>query len=346
MAVVGCGTGGPAAALLLARAGHRVAVFEQAAKPGPVGAGILLQPTGLAVLDRLGLGSALRERGAPIARVHGATPAGRTVLDLAYADLAPGLLGLGVHRGALFEALRTALEHAAIPVHAATRVTGLARDGARPVLVDESGERYGPFDLVVAADGARSPLRSAAGLAARVDPYPWGAVWAIVAEPEGAFEGMLDQVYAGTERMVGFLPTGRPGSGPGGSPTVSLFWSIRLDRLVQWRAAGLDAWKRELLAIAPRAEPLLAPIDDLAQLTTAAYYDVRMPRLHADRLALVGDTGQRRARSWDRGRTWRYRTPPGSPTCSATGTGWPRRSMATAAIAAAQPASTRSRAAG
>jgi 2-polyprenyl-6-methoxyphenol hydroxylase-like FAD-dependent oxidoreductase len=40
VAVVGGGTAGCAAALLLARDGHRVTVFEQAREPGPVGAGI------------------------------------------------------------------------------------------------------------------------------------------------------------------------------------------------------------------------------------------------------------------------------------------------------------------
>ena len=47
IAIVGYGTAGQAAALLLARDGHRVEVFERAPEPGPVGAGFLLQPTGL-----------------------------------------------------------------------------------------------------------------------------------------------------------------------------------------------------------------------------------------------------------------------------------------------------------
>ena len=50
IAIVGYGTAGQAAALLLARDGHRVEVFERAPEPGPVGAGFLLQTTGLQVL--------------------------------------------------------------------------------------------------------------------------------------------------------------------------------------------------------------------------------------------------------------------------------------------------------
>ncbi|MEE7560299.1 NAD(P)-binding protein, partial [Xanthomonas sp. Kuri4-2] len=44
VAVVGYGTAGQALAVLLARDGHRLEVFERAAAPGPVGAGFLLQP--------------------------------------------------------------------------------------------------------------------------------------------------------------------------------------------------------------------------------------------------------------------------------------------------------------
>src|SRR5690606_32286022 len=50
VAVVGYGTAGQTAAILLARDGHRVEVFEQSAALGPVGAGVLLQPVGLQVL--------------------------------------------------------------------------------------------------------------------------------------------------------------------------------------------------------------------------------------------------------------------------------------------------------
>ena len=47
IAIVGYGTAGQALALLLSRDGHAVEVFERAPQLGPVGAGFLLQPTGL-----------------------------------------------------------------------------------------------------------------------------------------------------------------------------------------------------------------------------------------------------------------------------------------------------------
>jgi len=55
IAIAGFGIGGGALAVALARDGHEVAVFEQAASPGPVGAGFLLQPSGQDALASLGL---------------------------------------------------------------------------------------------------------------------------------------------------------------------------------------------------------------------------------------------------------------------------------------------------
>jgi 2-polyprenyl-6-methoxyphenol hydroxylase-like FAD-dependent oxidoreductase len=46
--IAGAGTTGLAAAAFLTRAGHEVRLFERFSQPRPLGAGILLQPTGLA----------------------------------------------------------------------------------------------------------------------------------------------------------------------------------------------------------------------------------------------------------------------------------------------------------
>lgn len=61
VAVVGCGTAGPAVALMLHRDGHQVTLLERVARPGPVGAGILLQRLGQEILARIGLAATLRD---------------------------------------------------------------------------------------------------------------------------------------------------------------------------------------------------------------------------------------------------------------------------------------------
>ena len=63
-------------------------------------------------------------------------------------------------RGALFALLHAACAHAArsTPACASSR---RARTAA--ALVDAAGSEYGPFDLIVVADGANSALRAASG---------------------------------------------------------------------------------------------------------------------------------------------------------------------------------------
>ena len=55
IAVIGCGIAGPAAALFLRRLDAEVTVFDKVPNLCPVGAGFLLQPAGLDVLNQLKL---------------------------------------------------------------------------------------------------------------------------------------------------------------------------------------------------------------------------------------------------------------------------------------------------
>src|SRR3954453_2425641 len=150
--IVGAGTAGLATAALLACAGDVVEVLERAPSPGPVGAGLLLPPTGQAVLARLGVLDEVLGGAARVERVVGTTITGKRFMGLRY----PGTtFGLGVHRGALFAALRGAAERAGAVLEPGIEIVD--RDGR--VLIDAAGVRHGPYDLVVGADGARSVMR-------------------------------------------------------------------------------------------------------------------------------------------------------------------------------------------
>jgi 2-polyprenyl-6-methoxyphenol hydroxylase-like FAD-dependent oxidoreductase len=288
--VVGSGTAGAACALLLARAGHDVTVFERVPEPGPVGAGIMMQPSGLVVLERLGLATRVLERGARVDRLFCETTTGRPVVDLRYAVLAEGLYGVGLHRGVLFETLHRALGESSVDLRCGVPIERIAPSrGGLPALVDEAGRRHGPFDLVAVCDGARSRVRDAmASLACTVKPYPWGALWFIGDDPEQRHAGRLHQLVRGAGTMVGLLPTGF-GPGAGDVPLVSLFYSVRADRVDGLRAAGIDAWKARVRDAAPGADHVLDQIRDFEQLTFASYFDVSMPRWHAHRVVLLGD---------------------------------------------------------
>ena len=286
--VIGCGTAGPAAALLLARGGHRVTVYERVAQPAPVGAGILLQPTGQVVLARLGLLERVRARAAPVERLLAQQVNGRPVVDLRYDEIGSAV-GLGIHRGVLFEALFDALRaEAGVELRLGCQVERIEDGGGRRWVV-AGGARRGPHDLVVIADGADSSLRLGEAVPARADRNRWGALWYVARDPEGAFAGRLFQVVDGASRMLGLLPTGL---GPRGEqPIVSLFWSIRADQVADWRAGDLAGWKQEVIAMAPAAAPVVAQIRGPDDLLFAGYRDVRMRRWHAPGAVVLGDAG-------------------------------------------------------
>ena len=286
--IIGCGTAGAAAAIALARAGGEIEVLERVAEPRPVGAGIMLQPTGQAVLARLGLYEQVAARAAPIDRLYLRTRGGRTLADLRYAAIDPAWRALGIHRGVLFEALyRAACSEPRVTVRTGCDVQSLRRDGSRVYAIDGDGVDRGPFDLVVIADGAQSALRGHVMPGARDAAYPWGALWFVTEDRERAFSGELYQVAHGARRLYGALPTGL---GPRGeAPIVSLFWSLAARDHDAWRAGGLDAWKREVLAMDARIAPVLDAITEPEQVTFARYRDVRVPRVHVDRVVLVGD---------------------------------------------------------
>src|SRR4051812_30796425 len=131
IAVAGCGPAGLAAALLLTRDGHRVRLFERFDAPRPIGSGLLMQPTGQAVLRRLGLEDRLLAAGERVERLYGrAMPSGRVVLNVHYDWLKGGHIGIGVHRAALFDILHDAVRAARIKIETGRTVTGSVPDGA------------------------------------------------------------------------------------------------------------------------------------------------------------------------------------------------------------------------
>jgi 2-polyprenyl-6-methoxyphenol hydroxylase-like FAD-dependent oxidoreductase len=287
--IVGCGFAGAAAALFLARGGHRVTLYEEAPVPRPIGAGIVLQPTGMAVLAELGLLAPVLERGARLDSLHCVTPAKRTLVELHYREIAPAAFGLGMHRGALFEVLYNAVRAAKVSVECGVAVEALERTARGKRAIVARGERLGAHDLIVVADGSRSALREPR-LVRRVRPYAWGALWFLGRDPARVYERQLYQVADGTSRFVGFLPTGLgPASSPEAAPVVSLFYSVRMDRVEALRRRGLDAFKQEIEALDPRSEFLLDQIESFDQLLPASYLDVVLGAWHGDGVAYVGD---------------------------------------------------------
>lgn len=277
---------------MLARAGVDVTLFERVPSPGPVGAGILLQPSGMAVLHALGVLDEIRRCADVIARLHGMTPSrgdrpGRVVLDLAYEDLKPGLCGLGVQRGLLFTVLKNAAERAGVRIVTGVEIVGVRREAEAPVAVDQHGVEHGPFDVLVFADGSRCRIRESLGLVRTARTYEYGAIWFVGDDDERAFPGVLSQVYRGTGVMLGFLPSGRLSEHA--PRRVSLFWSLRVADEPRFRAGGIEAFKRAVLDLEPRAARMLEQLQSPEQLLMAAYHGVVLTSPVCGRVAFIGD---------------------------------------------------------
>ncbi len=285
IAVIGAGVAGLAVAARLARDGNRVRLMERVAAPRPLGAGLLLQPTGLAALARLGLRDAILALGAPIQRLEGRSLAGRAIFDLRYDDLTPGLSGLGVHRAMLHRVLWDDFVASGAALETAAEVVALqpaAGGGACPVSAD--GRVHPRADLVIDAAGAHSQLRALlGGRAAR--PFEFGAMWTVVADT-GFAPATLAQRYGGARIMLGHLPVGRIAAG--GAPLAAVFWSLRRAEMAGW-ADGFTVWRDNVAGLWPALAPALADVTGPDAFAPASYAQFTARRPFGDGLVLIGD---------------------------------------------------------
>lgn len=289
--IVGAGTGGLAAAAFLARDGHDVQLFERFAEARPVGAGLLLQPTGLACLAALGLDARALALGAVIHDLEGRTVGGRRVLAMDYRRLRPHLFGLGIHRASLFVLLHDEVVRLRVPITTgaeADRVERHARQ--RLAVIDKLGRHHGPYDLVIDASGMRSLLRRALGGHIRDRLFTYGAIWAALPITDTwPHRATLMQRYDGAPIMIGVLPIGRLPTDP--TPRCAFFWSVRVDQREAWIAAGLDAWKTRVAGLWPAVAPILEGVRAASDLSFVSYADVVVERPYCTDLglAVIGD---------------------------------------------------------
>lgn len=285
IAICGAGPAGLSAALALDAQGHRIALFDRFDTPKPLGSGLILQPTGLAVLDWLGLGPRIRNLGARIDRLYGkACGSGRVVLDVRYEALGE-LRGLAVHRAALFNVLHDAVKSAGITVETGSHI----RDIAGNTLILDQARREGPFDLVVDALGSRSPLIPHAAGPDYRSPLAYGAIWSSLPWPGAPFDPYaLEQRYDKASIMLGVLPIGRQHEQA--EAQTAFFWSLRTEDFPAWRQQGLDHWKARVIGYWPECAGLMQAITAAGQMVLASYHHHTLSIPYGDRLVFVGDS--------------------------------------------------------
>ena len=168
--VVGAGPACSIAALVLARSGARVALADKAAFPRDKACGDLVGPRGVQVLADLGL--RVPDAGRALTCSRSALRGWRSRLPAFTGRTYPGH-GIIVPRLALDHALReAALEAAQSPVRARITAVEAGGDGRVDAVVSSDGQRLAG-EVIIAADGALSPVARLAGM---LDPQAaqWG----------------------------------------------------------------------------------------------------------------------------------------------------------------------------
>ena len=205
--VIGAGTSGTAATILLRRAAIDVDLIEVAADGNTaVGSGITLQGNALRVLRELGIWEQVRDDGYAFDEVGITTPDG-TVLHV-QKDIRTGggdlPATLGMQRPRLQQILLDAVRASGADVRFGVTAETLEQDG-QGVTVRFSDGRRAFYDLVIAADGLNSRTRAHIGIEEKPEPIGMG-IWRVAA-PRPPEVTRTDLAYGGCCYIAGYCPT-------------------------------------------------------------------------------------------------------------------------------------------
>ena len=296
-AIIGAGTAGLAAAIVLARQNIQVTIFEKASELEPVGAGLLLQPSGLAVFEHLGVLDEALKLGAIVTGLEGQLANGFKIVDSHYSQAHPDFYGLGIHRAALCHVLEQKCRQfpELITWQMSTDIQRLEESTHEIRVFGNVNEDSfdAVFDTVIIANGARSELRPKSWV--KIDKlYPWGAKWTIVPECLAFETQILHQFYDRSHTMLGILPTGAIPTNPD-QRLSSIFWSLPADQLGNFLVnnQARSNWLKEVSArwkpAAEWLEQVIAHPEEKQQWLSAHYRDVVMSKFGEGRIGVIGD---------------------------------------------------------
>jgi salicylate hydroxylase len=280
--VVGGGIGGLATAAALHQRGVDVHVYEQAPGLGEVGAGVLITPNSMRLMDRMGIGEA-------VAAIGGTVSEGSSYYREDGSPVAPiltvdstGWNGMyGVHRADLLSALI-----AAVPperVHVDHHYIGFCQDEDGAEVIFENGVTV-RSDAVIAADGIHSSLQHE--VVAPSAPTDSGSVayrGLVPAEQVPWWRKDVSQLWMGEKRHFLVYPV-RAGA------LINYVAFVPSDARAaeSWTALGdVDSLRAEFASWDPKISGLLAEVQ---QTNWWGLYDrAPLPRWTRGRLTLLGD---------------------------------------------------------
>jgi len=282
IAIIGYGMAGVAAALHCRDAGHRVTHFERNKQPSSSGAGMLLHPPAQQQLRQLGVLDQALECGSQIRNISALTSDSQPLLNFSYKQSNNRRFGLGIQRAALFQILANADTGYDDVVYGAN-VTDL--DVEHGVLVADYSIRYGPFDLIIIADGTNSLLREniQTGVIDRKTPKN-AALVGLLDDPDRMINQQLTQYFKGG-RHLSLWPVGS--FSPGAINKCSFAINIKLSEEKSLRRS--NTWQATAKTLFPAISSLFEQQQSEVQLHTFTYRQVEMKRCVKGRAVIIGD---------------------------------------------------------
>lgn len=289
--VIGGGIGGLSLARELVLRGLPVTVLEHAPKLGAVGAGIIMNPNAMAVLEGNGLASGIRAESRPYLARDTFDHRGRWLTTRDYRPLyAAGRLAVGalVHRMHLHQCLHDGLPAGTLHLDVRVRELHAGPDGVR--VETERGETVGA-DVLVGADGIRSSVRARFFAAAEPAYLGYRSHRFVVANRDG-LEHFTE--FLGRGKRIGLVPIG------GGqlyvwttfnSPRASLAWGLEsVEALRRLFADFTDPRVRRVFAEVASVERVLCT--DVEEVHQAHWVEGRVVLLGDSAHALTPNMGQ------------------------------------------------------
>ena len=287
--IVGAGHTGLLLARLLADHGLRVALLDRRADPQtatekaerPAGWGLSVNLGGVIALRTAGLWQYLSAHSQPLSRMRVADATSNRDVLYEAAETGSEALSWGIGGQDLEQGLqRSILDQPTIEGFWGQELTGHHFGESECTLTCRSGlELTG--QLVVAADGRKSPLRRAAALDGLVMDFKQTALTVGVTSEESHRGEGFEVLLPGGPLAFLPLPEGRPGK-----PSASLTWVLPRDKAAHWQKAKPEAVAEELGRHMPKH------LGRVRVATPIAAFPLNFSharRLIGRRLALVGD---------------------------------------------------------
>lgn len=290
--IVGAGMVGATVALALADSGLRLAVLD--ARPVQTD----YQPTvnefdarvsamthaSQRLFEELGVWPQIQQqRACAYTHMHVREADGTASIDFDASEVHSDSLGHIIENRVITQALHAKIRNCSnIVVLAPVSVSALEKDAEGKYLLRTSGASELKATLIIAADGAASPLRSMAGLKTREWDYAHQAIVTTVktAQPH---QQTARQIFMDTG-VLAFLPL--QGEGPDAGHYCSIVWSVQTERAQQLLALDDEAFCQ---ALSRASESWLGQVQQ-----TAARHSFPLRQRHAtdyyvSNLVLIGD---------------------------------------------------------